>query len=224
MAAMMNQGMHPGGMAGHNGMIPSQSMETASHGTPAELHQIQNYQRQMQFLLEGNPAAAAAFHGQIPNSGSMATNQTGATQMDLSGNQKSTNNDNSETIELAAINFPSLRLPTKGEPIDDDPFPDISTVGRHLSQQSGLEVGSSGELDDYILRNFKGEASPVSGKTGSTGYSSAGCESPDAASGAPSSPEFVASSWNNGNRSASSDSGHFSDAFSNQKFPSKYDK
>jgi hypothetical protein len=227
MAAMMNQGMHPGGMAGHNGMIPGQNMENGSHGTsPAELHQIQNYQRQMQFLLEGNPAAAAAFHGQIPNSGNMA--QMGATQMEGTQNanqQKNTQNaDNSETIELAQINFPSLRLPTKGEPIDDDPFPDISSVGRHLSQQSGLEVGSSGELDDYILRNFKGEASPVSGKTGSTGYSSAGCESPDAASGAPSSPEFVASSWNNGNRSASSDSGHFSDAFTNAKFSSKYDK
>jgi hypothetical protein len=230
MAAMMNQGMHPGGMAGHNGMIPGQNMESAP---PADMHQIQIseharaeqqklYQRQMQFLLEGNPAAAAAFHGQVPNSGN---NQMG-TQMEVNqtGSQKSTS-DNSETIELAAINFgSSLRLPTKNEPIDDDPFDsvDISSVGRHLSQESGLQVGSSGELDDYIMRNFKGEASPVSGKTGSTGYSSAGCESPDAASGAPSSPEFVASSWNNANRSASSDSGQFSDisAFSNTKFPS----
>lgn len=235
MAAMMSQGMHPNGMA-HNGMIPGQNIENGNQSHP-EMHQIQiaeareqqkltvAYQRQMQFLLEGaNPAAAAAVHGQInTNSGiinqhmsQMSNGQNGQTNSSSNNASQGTKTGagqsaagDSETIELVQhINFPSLRLP-KGEPVDDDPLPEISADGRHLSQQSesaALPMDSSVGLDDWILRNFKGEASPVSGKTGSTGYSSAGCESPDATSGAPSSPEFVASSWSN-NRSTSRESG-----------------
>ena len=63
-------------------------------------------------------------------------------------------------------------------------------------------------LDDWILRNFKGEGSPLSNKAASTGYSSGSCDSPDH-SGEPASPEF-AGAWaaaSGSNRTSSSDSG-----------------
>merc|ERR1712110_1179386 len=52
-------------------------------------------------------------------------------------------------------------------------------------------------LDDWILRNFKTDSSPLAGSSpdpksgGSTGYSSAGCESPDGDNGNPDSPNTM---------------------------------
>ena len=247
MAAMMNQGMHPGGMA-HSGMIAGQPMNVSaeSHAPNENLHQIQItehareqqklYQRQMQFLLEGNPAAAAAFHGQAnPTNINIQMNQMNgqsgqnAASITPSGKMVTSSAGDSETIELAQINFPALRLPTKGEPIDDDPLPDIGSdmaidECRHPSQESESPPVNSDGLDDWILRNFKGEASPVSGKTASTGYSSAGCESPEA-SRATSSPELWSNTVTNCGRSTSHDSGNFSEcAFNPAKvFPFKTD-
>ena len=203
MAAMMNQGMHPGAMAGHGGMIPGQTIETpAGSGAPSahEIQQIQIneqqrlYQRQMQFLLEGNPSvAAAALHGQAPQasnqsgtstpagqmpptqpmtSSSSQSASTGSTPATSTASSKSSN-QSEETIELSHVTsavFPSIRLPiTKGEPMDEDCLPDVGSVspdsGRHLSHQSELISADLGNgLDDYILRSFKGETSP-----GSTG-------------------------------------------------------
>ena len=54
---------------------------------------------------------------------------------------------------------------------------------------SSSDNGAEG-LDDWILRNFKGEALGSSPNSKSQGYSSAGCESPDASS----SPESPSSS------------------------------
>lgn len=249
MAAMMNQGMHPSGMSHPVVGSHAQPMDT-THGQP-DLHQIQIseqqklYQRQMQFLLEGNQAAAAAFHGQIPNGGSInpqitlppLTGQSTNTSSTSSSKPSQSSSRDSETIELG-INFPSLRLPTKGEPVDDDLLEEISAGGRHLSHTSeGAPVNSDG-LDDWILRNFKGETSP--GKTNSTGYSSADCDSTEGSqSGGPSSPESVdqinlspvnfeytgkmPGNWP-GNRSASTDSGTFSECTFAAKFPFKSDK
>jgi len=67
--------------------------------------------------------------------------------------------------------------------MDDDPLPDLP------SPDSASDNGAEG-LDDWILRNFKGEASPLgsSPNSKSQGYSSTGCESPDASSSSPESP------------------------------------
>lgn len=72
--------------------------------------------------------------------------------------------------------------------MDDDPLPDLPSPADSQSLN-----GAEG-LDDWILRNFKGEASPLgsSPNSKSQGYSSAGCESPDASSS--SSPESPSSS------------------------------
>lgn len=229
MAGMMNPAMHPSAMA-HNMNIPAMNMDTTpAHSQPSQsdVHQIQiseqhkHYQRQMQFLLEGNPAVAAAFHGQINSS---AGNMTPMSQASTEHSPKTISSD-SDTIELAHINFPSLRLPTKGEPIDHDDDHLTSDLDHDTDIPSEALGGNSDGLDDWILRNFKGEASPISGKTGSTGYSSAGCESPEGTNGAPSSPEFSATvPWTN-NRidRASSDSGHFSErTFSAETFNPKF--
>lgn len=220
MAAMMNQGMHPGAMAGHGGMIgPGQNIESPAGSAAPSAHDLQQiqineqqrlYQRQMQFLLEGNPTvAAAALHGQ--NAGPGGANQSsGPSQMTApvptsvpnqsaasgtppassTASSKSSSNQSEDTIELSHVTsavFPSIRLPiTKGEPMDEDCLPDVGSVspdsGRHLSHQSELITADLGNgLDDYILRSFKGETSPgSSGKNTGSTGFSSGCESPDA--------------------------------------------
>jgi hypothetical protein len=205
----------------------------------------QLYQRQMQFLLEGaaNPAAAAAaFHSQM--SANQSAGQSGGTnQTVLPPIREATL---SPIESLGSINYNALRSITKGEPIDDDPLPDLpspSPDSRHPSGESS--GGPAGDLDDWILRNFKGENSPLSAMTssptskgssaGSTGYSSAGCESPEG-NQSPSSPsptiqenikslESLPISWNQAaDRLQSSDSAFSESNFGPVKFFPKNEK
>ena len=206
----------------------------------------QLYQRQMQFLLEGaaNPAAAAAaFHSQMANQSAASGQSGGANQTVLPPIREATL---SPIESLGSINYNALRSITKGEPIDDDPLPDLpspSPDSRHPSGESS--GGPAGDLDDWILRNFKGENSPLSAMTssptskgssaGSTGYSSAGCESPEG-NQSPSSPsptiqenikslESLPISWNQAaDRLQSSDSAFSESNFGPVKFFPKNEK
>lgn len=208
----------------------------------------QLYQRQMQFLLEGaaNPAAAAAaFHSQMANqsAASGGAQSGGSSQTVLPPIREATL---SPIESLGSINYNALRSITKGEPIDDDPLPDLpspSPDSRHPSGESS--GGPGGDLDDWILRNFKGDTSPLSAVTssptskgssaGSTGYSSAGCESPEG-NQSPSSPnptiqenikslESLPISWNQAaDRLQSSDSAFSESNFGPVKFFPKNEK
>jgi len=148
--------------------------------------QKQLYQRQMQFLLEGNPAAAAAFHqNQIQQAAQAAQAQQAqqTTNVPTATLPLDRASSLSAIESLGSLNYSTLRGLTKGEPMDDDPLPDLP------SPDSASDNGAEG-LDDWILRNFKGEASPLgsSPNSKSQGYSSTGCESPDASSSSPESP------------------------------------
>jgi len=208
-AAMMNQGMHPQqaqamAQAQAAQMMNQQGQE--QHPENQQHHQQQQqqqhlqhiqqmqaeqqkqlYQRQMQFLLEGNPAAAAAFH---QNQIQQAAQAAQAQQAQQANNVPAATlpleraSSLSPIESLGSLNYSTLRGLTKGEPMDDDPLPDLPSP-----VDSSSDNGAEG-LDDWILRNFKGEALGSSPNSKSQGYSSAGCESPDASS----SPESPSSS------------------------------
>lgn len=214
-AAMINQGMHPQqaqamAQAQAAQMMQANQAAAGQEGHPenpqAQHHQQQQqqqqhlqhiqqmqaeqqkqlYQRQMQFLLEGNPAAAAAFHqNQIQQAAQAAQAQQAqqTTTVPAATLPLDRASSLSPIESLGSLNYSTLRGLTKGEPMDDDPLPDLP------SPDSASDNGAEG-LDDWILRNFKGEASPLgsSPNSKSQGYSSAGCESPDASSSSPESP------------------------------------
>lgn len=202
---MMPNGMHPN-------MHPN--MHVDGQQIPPELHQL--HQRQMQLLFEnGGFNQAAMQQGQNPTPMQIQNQQ-----------QQSQKSDRAETASISDIEstdsnpFATLRLP-KGEPFDAEALAELAsgrasdllalTARRFSLSSASSELAASvnpEHLDDWILRNFKGEGSPLSNKAASTGYSSGTCDSPDH-SAEPASPEF-AGNWvgaSGSNRTSSSDSG-----------------
>ena len=153
-AAMMNQGMHPQqaqamAQAQAAQMMNQQGQE--QHPENQQHHQQQQqqqhlqhiqqmqaeqqkqlYQRQMQFLLEGNPAAAAAFH---QNQIQQAAQAAQAQQAQQANNVPAATlpleraSSLSPIESLGSLNYSTLRGLTKGEPMDDDPLPDLPSPG-----------------------------------------------------------------------------------------------
>lgn len=208
-----------------NGMHPNihPNMHVDGQQIPPELHQL--HQRQMQLLFENgaafNQASIQQGQAQPMTIGHQGGNQKSQTQ----------NNQSDPDIGIEEIPFPSLRLP-KGEPLDEDQLAELAgsrasdilalTARRFSLSSASSELAASvnpEHLDDWILRNFRGEGSPVSGKAASTGYSSGTCDSPEHTG--PASPEFTGA-WaaNSGsNRTSSSDSGCIADNCFSQKLP-----
>lgn len=190
----------------------------------SSIDQQRLYQRQMQFLAEGNQALTAAFQaaqmGQVQQQSHQVQQIQQAQQAQQQQQQRQqqaqvSNFNSSQIVDITPT------LPVKEEPTDDDSMSE-GLDSRHPSQTSDLQstpspINSDG-LDDWILKNFKGEESPLSGK--STGYSSV--DSSDANS-QPSSPPLITAPWghNSGNRSQSTDSGILSEYTSNQPFSAK---
>ena len=160
-AAMINQGMHPQqaqamAQAQAAQMMQANQAAAGQEGHPenpqAQHHQQQQqqqqhlqhiqqmqaeqqkqlYQRQMQFLLEGNPAAAAAFHqNQIQQAAQAA--QAQQSQQTTAVPAATLPLDRASSLSpiesLSSLNYSTLRGLTKGEPMDDDPLPDLPSPG-----------------------------------------------------------------------------------------------
>ena len=153
-AAMMNQGMHPQQAQAMAQAQAAQMMNQQGNQEPhpenQQHHQQQQqqqqhlqhiqqmqaeqqkqlYQRQMQFLLEGNPAAAAAFHqNQIQQAAQAAQAQQQTNNVPAATLPLERASSLSPIESLGSLNYSTLRGLTKGEPMDDDPLPDLPSPG-----------------------------------------------------------------------------------------------